>query len=143
MRITDQFVRVGLIRLSACICSYRRPPRIPLRFRKRTIPPFYMAAHFHFSLLLYIPTKPVTLLLRFLLLQAISVDGSSCVGHRGSDVFPFGFGADSGSPTFKTRSGFKDDTDTENRLSNRQILQMLDPRVNGLNYIYDNFEWPQ
>lgn len=31
--------------------------------------------------------------------------------------------------------------ETENSISNRKILQLLDPRVSELNYIYDTFEW--
>ena len=74
-------------------------------------------------------------------LEVLSLYGEDCAGHRGSDVFPFGLAVDDGDPGFMARTGIKGDEVSGNSLTNREILQALDPRVNKLSYIYDTFEW--
>lgn len=74
-------------------------------------------------------------------LEVLSLYSDDCAGHRGSDVFPFGLAVDDGDPGFMARTGIKGDEVSGNTLTNREILQALDPRVNKLSYIYDTFEW--
>lgn len=74
-------------------------------------------------------------------LEVLSLYDDDCVGHRGSDVFPFGLAIDDGDPGFTARTGIKGDEEGGNTLTNREILQALDPRVNKMSYIYDTFEW--
>lgn len=60
----------------------------------------------------------------------------------GKDVFPFGLASDENSDSdFQIHTGIRGDNDSGNTLNNREILRLLDPRVNSLNYIYDTFEW--
>lgn len=60
----------------------------------------------------------------------------------GKDVFPFGLASDEDNDNdFQIRTGIRGDNDSGNTLNNREILRLLDPRVNSLNYIYDTFEW--
>lgn len=73
--------------------------------------------------------------------ESLSLYSETCLGHRGKDVFPFGFASDAGSGSFKARTGIRGDNDAGNTLNNREILQLLDARLNSLNYIYDTFEW--
>lgn len=73
--------------------------------------------------------------------EVLSLYDEDCVGHRGSDVFPFGLATDVGDVGFLARTAIKGDEEGGNVLSNREILQALDPRVNRLSYIYDTFEW--
>ncbi|CAM9523606.1 unnamed protein product [Laminaria digitata] len=74
-------------------------------------------------------------------LEVLSLYGENCEGHRGKDVFPFGLAVDDGDPGFMARTGIKGDEVNGNTLTNREILQALDARVNKLSYIYDTFEW--
>ena len=74
-------------------------------------------------------------------LEALSLYGEDCAGHRGADVFPFGLALDDGDSGFMVRTGVGGDEVNWNSLTNREILQALDPRVNQLSYIYDTFEW--
>lgn len=62
--------------------------------------------------------------------------GDYCMGHRGSDVFPFGLVDGS---TFLPRTGIRGDT--YNTRTNREILELLDPRINSMSYVYDTFKW--
>lgn len=73
--------------------------------------------------------------------QILSLYDESCSGHRGSDVFPFGLATDAGDPGFRAHTAIKGDQEGGNVLTNREILQALDPRVNKMSYIYDTFEW--
>ena len=72
--------------------------------------------------------------------RSLSMYGDTCVGHRGSDVFPFGI-------LTSDRAGFGVQTDmltqdgTGVGMTNRQVLAAVDPRLNNLTYIYDNFKW--
>lgn len=74
--------------------------------------------------------------------EILNLFDESCNGHRGSDIFPFGLAMDAGDPGFKARTAIKGDEEGGNTLTNREVLLALDPRVNTLSYIYDNFEWP-
>lgn len=71
---------------------------------------------------------------------SLSLFGDSCVGHRGSDVFPFGITNDD-DPGFQIRTQIKSQP-AGNTLTNRELLEALDPRENKMSYIYDNFMWP-
>ncbi|CAN0329747.1 unnamed protein product, partial [Hapterophycus canaliculatus] len=62
--------------------------------------------------------------------EAISLFGDTCLGHRGSDVFPFGL-LDNDSNGFEVIT----------TLTNRELLAEFDPRVNSLPYVYDTFKW--
>lgn len=73
--------------------------------------------------------------------ESLSLYDETCNGHRGKDVFPFGLGSDEGSTGFMARTGIRGDNDAGNTINNRDLLQLLDPRLDGLNYIYDTFEW--
>ncbi|CAM9834525.1 unnamed protein product [Ascophyllum nodosum] len=73
--------------------------------------------------------------------EILSLSGE-CKGHGGSDIFPFGFAMDAGDPGFKTRTAIKGEEEGGNSLTNREVLLVLDPRMNSLSYIYDTFEWP-
>lgn len=74
-------------------------------------------------------------------LEILSLYSEDCQGHKGSDIFPFGLAMDKGDAGFKARTAIKGDEEGGNSLTNREILQALDPRVNKLSYIYDTFEW--
>lgn len=71
---------------------------------------------------------------------AVSLYSDKCVGHRGSDVFPFGI-LKHDTADFNVRTGIKGNPMQGNIFTNREILEAFDPRQNKLNYIYDNFEW--
>lgn len=62
--------------------------------------------------------------------------GEYCNGHRGSDVFPFQLDEDT---DFVARTGIRGDN--ENGRTNREIMELLDPRVNAMSYVYDTFKW--
>lgn len=79
--------------------------------------------------------------------KTVSVYSDSCIGHRGSDVFPFGLLNNLSSITIRSGIHYPWDSGNGNRsersgLSNREVLEALDPRINTLPYVYDNFEWP-
>lgn len=61
---------------------------------------------------------------------------SQCIGHRGSDVFPYGILSEVMTPqfTFWGKTG-------PNTINNRDLVHLFDPRVNALSYIFDNFQW--
>lgn len=69
----------------------------------------------------------------------LSLWEEDCNGHRGSDVFPFDL-TDAGS-SFKVQTGIRGFEEGGNSISNRDLVKLLDPRINSMNYIYDNFEW--
>lgn len=73
--------------------------------------------------------------------ESLSLYDETCNGHRGKDVFPFGLASDEGNYGFMARTGIRGDMEAGNTLNNRELLKVLDPRVNALNYIYDTFEW--
>lgn len=73
--------------------------------------------------------------------ESLSLYSEECNGHRGKDVFPFNLASDDGSSDFKARTQIRGDTDAGNTINNRDILQLMDPRLNTFNYIYDNFDW--
>eukprot|EP00903_Cladosiphon_okamuranus_P011690 g10995.t1 len=66
----------------------------------------------------------------------ISTRSDTCVGHRGSDIFPYGILTDFITPQF-TFYGKK----APNTLRNRMLVKLFDPSENALPFIYDNFEW--
>lgn len=72
--------------------------------------------------------------------ESVSLYGETCSGHRGSDVFPFGL-LDSDTDGFTIKTGVRENSDTGNKLTNREALQAFDPRVNALPYVYDTFKW--
>lgn len=72
--------------------------------------------------------------------RVISIYSDSCVGHRGSDVFPYGL-LDGDETDFAVRTGIKGNPAAGNIFTNREALLAMDPRENNLPYIYDNFEW--
>ena len=72
--------------------------------------------------------------------KELSIYGDSCVGHRGSDVFPFGILSDDG-PGFDVQTGIISQDGTGVGLTNREVLAAIDPRLNNVTYIYDNFKW--
>lgn len=74
--------------------------------------------------------------------ESLSLYSESCVGHRGSDVFPFGL-LENDEDGFEVKTGIRGQPPTGNILTNREVLQSLDPRSNSLNYIYDTFKWDQ
>ena len=63
-----------------------------------------------------------------------------CIGHRGSDVFPYGL-LSSDVDTFEVKTGIRSNPVTGNELTNREVLASLDPRSNPLTYVYDTFKW--
>lgn len=73
--------------------------------------------------------------------ESLSLYDETCNGHRGKDVFPFGLASDAGNEGFVARTQIRGDNDAGNTINNRDILQLLDPRINAFNYIYDTFEW--
>lgn len=58
------------------------------------------------------------------------------MGHRGSDVFPYGILDEIMTPQFNFYGKVG-----PNMLNNRELVHLFDPNVNGLSYIYDNFDW--
>lgn len=90
--------------------------------------------------------------------EIVSLYSEECMGHRGSDVFPFGLW--DGSLDHIVRTGLMDailtsESDDDvgerdsppnrqaagNTLTNRELLAALDPRQDSLTYIYDAFRW--
>ncbi|CAN0340212.1 unnamed protein product, partial [Hapterophycus canaliculatus] len=73
--------------------------------------------------------------------EPISKYAEDCMGHRGSDVFPFDLLANDVND-FTVQTGIKGSpTGGGNTLTNREVLAALDPRINALSYVYDTFEW--
>ena len=72
--------------------------------------------------------------------QYISMDGTECSGHHGSDIFPYGL-LSSDIDGFEVKTGIIGNTETGNELTNREVLKAFDPRSNSMNYIYDTFKW--
>ncbi|CAM9627360.1 unnamed protein product [Pylaiella littoralis] len=73
--------------------------------------------------------------------ESISKYSEDCLGHRGSDVFPFDLLAGD-SHDFTVQTGIKGNpSDGGNIFTNREVLGALDPRMNALSYVYDTFEW--
>ncbi|CAM9612742.1 unnamed protein product [Choristocarpus tenellus] len=69
----------------------------------------------------------------------VSSDASGqCVGHRGSDKFPFGFKETTGQTLPVTIWG----ETAIDKFTNREVLRALDPHENALPYVYDTFTWP-
>lgn len=82
--------------------------------------------------------------------NVLSNTSDRCAGHRGSDVFPFVMGGTSGkssAPGIAVRSGIRStgveggERDRGFTLTNREVLQAFDPRINSLPYVYDTFRW--
>lgn len=89
--------------------------------------------------------------------EHVSLYSDDCVGHRGSDVYPFGLL--NGTANDQVRTGLIDvkrwqeitDEGAEtssvrrssggNTLTNRELLRAFDPHENSLTYIYDTFRW--
>ncbi|CAM9421765.1 unnamed protein product [Ectocarpus sp. 6 AP-2014] len=72
--------------------------------------------------------------------EMISRYGDDCVGHGGSDVFPFDL-LDSDHDGFEIKTGMKGNPETGNSFTNREVLAAMDPRVDQLSYVYDTFKW--
>lgn len=72
--------------------------------------------------------------------ETLSLYDETCVGHRGSDVFPFGL-LDTDDDEFTIKTGVRENLTTGNKLSNREVLQALDPRSSSMSYVYDTFKW--
>lgn len=72
--------------------------------------------------------------------EDISLYGDTCVGHAGSDVFPYGM-LDTDTDGFTIKTGIRGNAEYGNRLTNREVLAALDPHFNSLPYVYDTFEW--
>ncbi|CAM9999705.1 unnamed protein product, partial [Ectocarpus fasciculatus] len=72
--------------------------------------------------------------------ESLSLYGDTCLGHGGSDVFPFGL-LDSEDDGFEIKTGVKG-MPSGNTLTNRELLQVFDARSNSLSYVYDTFKWP-
>lgn len=72
--------------------------------------------------------------------EPVSLYGDSCVGHRGSDIFPFDL-VDTYDDGFTIKTGICGNSETGNILTNREVLQAFDPKVNALPYVYDTFTW--
>ncbi|CAM9789553.1 unnamed protein product, partial [Scytosiphon promiscuus] len=70
----------------------------------------------------------------------LSKYGDECTGHRGFDVFPFGF-LDTDIDGFEVKTGIKGNGKTGNSMTNQEVLLAMDPRLNNLNYVYDTFTW--
>lgn len=72
--------------------------------------------------------------------ESLSLFHESCEGHHGSDVFPFGL-MDADNDGFTIKTGIRGNSETGNILTNRELLQAFDPRLNTLPYVYDTFKW--
>ncbi|CAM9726487.1 unnamed protein product [Scytosiphon promiscuus] len=72
--------------------------------------------------------------------ESISLNGETCTGHRGGDVFPFGL-LHNDTDGFEITTGVKG-ARRGNTLANRDLLAAFDPRINSMTYVYDNFKWP-
>lgn len=74
--------------------------------------------------------------------ESISKYAEDCLGHRGSDVFPFDLLANDVND-FTVQTGIKGGpVGGGNTFTNREVLAALDPRINALSYVYDTFDWP-
>ncbi|CAN0425290.1 unnamed protein product [Ectocarpus fasciculatus] len=72
--------------------------------------------------------------------ETTGIYGDTCHGHGGSDMFPFGL-LDNDDDAFKIKTGMKGNEETGNKLTNREVLAVMDARFNMLPYVYDNFRW--
>lgn len=72
--------------------------------------------------------------------EDISLYGDTCVGHGGSDVFPYGM-LDEKKDGFTVKTGIRGNPEHGNRLTNREVLSAFDPHFNSLPYVYDTFKW--
>ncbi|CAM9493178.1 unnamed protein product [Ectocarpus sp. 6 AP-2014] len=72
--------------------------------------------------------------------EITSVYSDHCIGHHGSDVFPY-YLLDTDTTGFEVKTGVRGQPVFGNMLTNREILTALDPRANSLSYVYDKFEW--
>lgn len=73
--------------------------------------------------------------------ESISKYSDECLGHHGSDVFPFDLLAND-VHDFTVQTGIKGNPEGGgNTLTNREVLGAIDPRTNALPYVYDTFEW--
>ena len=63
-----------------------------------------------------------------------------CLGHRGSDVFPYGL-LTLEEDGFEVKTGIRSNPVSGNLLSNRDVMAAFDPRSNSLTYVYDTFKW--
>ncbi|CAM9655020.1 unnamed protein product [Pylaiella littoralis] len=66
--------------------------------------------------------------------------GDDCVGHGGSDVFPFGL-LETDIDGFEVKTGIRGNPLKGNVLTNREVLAALDANINMLPYVYDTFKW--
>lgn len=77
--------------------------------------------------------------------EFLNLGDDICNGHRGSDKFPFGLMAEEvevpEALAIRTGTVSGDAGDEESTIANRDFLQLLDPRMNSMTYIYDTFEW--
>lgn len=44
-------------------------------------------------------------------------------------------------PAPQIQTGLRGSEEGGNTVANRDLVKLLDPRINSMNYIYDNFEW--
>lgn len=72
--------------------------------------------------------------------EELSLYGDTCTGHAGSDVFPYGI-LDADIDDFTIKTGIRGSPEHGNILTNREVLEAFDPRVDMLPYVYDTFEW--
>ena len=72
--------------------------------------------------------------------EYISTYYDTCFGHHGSDIFPFGL-LDKDIDGFEVKTGIRSNPVKGNNLSNREVLEALNPRSNSLAYVYDTFKW--
>ncbi|CAM9668790.1 unnamed protein product [Ascophyllum nodosum] len=72
--------------------------------------------------------------------RSLSMYTETCVGHRGSDAFPFGI-LESDIEGFDVEVGMLAHDGTGVGIPNRDVLAAVDPRVGNVTYIYDNFKW--
>ncbi|CAM9814374.1 unnamed protein product [Ectocarpus fasciculatus] len=72
--------------------------------------------------------------------ETISRYGDDCIGHGGSDEFPFDLLA-ADHDGFEIKTGIKGNPEIGNSLTNREVLAAIDARVNQLPYVYDTFKW--
>lgn len=72
--------------------------------------------------------------------EELSLYGDTCVGHAGSDIFPYSI-LDADIDGFTIKTGIRGNPEHGNNLTNREVLEAFDPRVDMLPYVYDKFEW--
>ncbi|CBJ25520.1 ortho-aminophenol oxidase [Ectocarpus siliculosus] len=75
-----------------------------------------------------------------IVVETTGIYGDTCHGHGGSDVFPFDL-LDGDDDAFQIKTGMPGNGETGNKLTNREVLAVLDARFNMLPYVYDNFRW--